>query len=309
MKKILFFWVLFFTFTCVNAYPQTFERTEENLRVSKDISVNSYIKNAILLTPSVDASVKVYDFANILENTDYTSTINTFIKTYNMDMVIVTIDENNKYSSREYGQDFYDYNDFGKDFKNHSGILLLIDLDRRVNNGQRNVEIVTTGEAIIMFDDNRIDNILDIMIYNLKEENYIDAVHDFLNKTSYYASQGVPNSNKNIYIDDEGNFKQKFIIPYEMAFLFAGITTLIISLVTISKNKMIKQETKAREYLTNTNFTKREDKFINSHTTRRIIRTDNGGSSGGFSGGGRVGGSSISRGSSGRIHGGGGRRF
>ena len=72
MKKILLFLVLFFTFTYVNAYPETFERTEENLRVSKDISVNSYIKNAILLTPSVDASVKVYDFANILENTDYT---------------------------------------------------------------------------------------------------------------------------------------------------------------------------------------------------------------------------------------------
>ena len=308
MKKILLFLTLFFTFTYVNAYPKTFERTNDDLKVSKNVKINSFNKSNILKTPSVDANEKVYDFANILENTDYTSTINAFIHTYNMDMAILTIEENNKYSTREYGQDFYDYNDFGKEYKNFSGILLVIDLDRKVNNGQRNVEIVTTGDAIIMFDDERINNILDVMIYNLRQENYIDAVHDFLNKTSYYASQGIPSSNKNIYIDNSGTLKQKFIIPYQIAFCFAAIATLIISLVTISKNKMIKQETKAREYLKNANFIRREDKFINSHTTRRIIRTDSGGSSGGFSGP-RIGGSSISRGSSGRIHGGGGRRF
>lgn len=304
MKKILLLFLSFFTFINVNAQTEIYERTEENLRINKKIEITEYNKNSILKTPSVDANLKVYDFANVLDNTNYYETINTFIKTYNMDMAIVTIEENNKSNTRDYGMDFYDYNDFGIDYKNYSGILLVIDLDRVVNGGQRNVEIITTGEAILLFDNERINNIIDVMIYNLRQENYIDAVHDFLNKTSYYASQGIPNSNKSFYIDENGNYKQRFLIPYGYGLCFAVISSLIIVLVVVSKNKMIKQVTHAREYLKETNFIKKEDKFINSHTTRRVIRTDSG-SSGGFHGGG----SSISRGSSGMSHGGGGRRF
>lgn len=304
MKKILLIFLSFFTLINVNAQVKTYERTEEDLRLNKKIEITEYNKNTILNTPSVDANLKVYDFANILDNTNYYESIHTFIKTYDMDMVIVTIDENNKSNTRDFGMDFYDYNDFGMDFKNYSGVLLVIDLDRVVNEGQRNVEIITTGKAMLMFDDERINSIIDVMIYNLRQENYIDAVHDFLNKTSYYASQGIPNSNKSFYIDDDGNYKQKFLIPYGYALCFAGIASLIIVSVAVSRNKMIKQVTHAREYLNDTNFIKREDKFINSHTTRRVIRTDSGGG-GGFHGGG----SSISRGSSGMSHGGGGRRF
>lgn len=303
MKKILLFLLSLFCFINVNAVTVN-ERTEEDLRVNKKIEITEYNKNTILKTPSVDADLKVYDFANILDNTNYYTAIETFIKTYDMDMVIVTIEENNKSNSRDYGMDFYDYNDFGINFKNYSGILLVIDLDRTVNEGQRNVEIITTGEAMLLFDDERINNIIDVMIYNLRQENYIDAVHDFINKTSYYASQGIPNSNKDFYIDDEGNYKQRFVIPYTYGLCFAIISSLIIVSITVSSNKMIKQVTHAREYLKETNFIKKEDKFINSHTTRRVIRTDSGGS-GGFHGGG----SSISRGSSGMSHGGGGRRF
>ena len=303
MKKILLFLLSFFCFINVNAVTVN-ERTEEDLRVNKKIEITEYNKNTILKTPSVDADLKVYDFANILDNTNYYEAIEIFIKTYDMDMVIVTIEENNKSNSRDYGMDFYDYNDFGINFKNYSGILLVIDLDRTVNEGQRNVEIITTGEAMLLFDDERINNIIDVMIYNLRQENYIDAVHDFINKTSYYASQGIPNSNKDFYIDDEGNYRQRFVIPYTYGLCFAIISSLIIVSITVSSNKMIKQVTHAREYLKETNFIKKEDKFINSHTTRRVIRTDSGGS-GGFHGGG----SSISRGSSGMSHGGGGRRF
>lgn len=304
MKKLLLVLITFFAFINVNARVEVFERSETNLRVNKDIKITEYNKISIMTTPSVDSNLKVYDFANILNDTNYYQTINTFIKTYNMDMAILTIDDNDKSNTRDYGMDFYDYNDFGIDYKNYSGILLVIDLDKSVNGGQRNVEIITTGEAILLFDNERINNIIDVMIYNLKQENYVDAVHDFLNKTSYYASMGIPNSNKNFYIDENGNYKQKFIIPYGYSLAFAIISSLIIVSVVVSKNKMIKQVNHAREYLKNTNFIKREDRFINSHTTRRIIRTDSGSSGGSFGGG-----SSISRGSSGMSHGGGGRRF
>ena len=70
MRKVcyLLLIVILFSFCIVpvSASTNTFSRTEDNLLVSSDITVTSQNIDNILNTPAVDASEKVYDFAELL---------------------------------------------------------------------------------------------------------------------------------------------------------------------------------------------------------------------------------------------------
>lgn len=278
MKKILasiFLVLTLITPVCVNG--------------STTINVNNS-------TPKVDASEKVYDFADLLTDNEEKiiyDKIQTFIKTYNMDLAVVTINENNKNSQADYADDFYDYNDFGLN-EHHDGLLFLIDME----NSQ--YYISTTGEAIRMYDDYRIEGILDYIESYMINGNYYEATVSFINKISSYADSGIPTSNKNTYIDETGDIVYIKKINIFASIILSGIITLVVILILVNKNKMIKKAEDAYRYVdkNNINITQRNDQFITTHTTSVIISSSSGG-----------GGSSTHRGSSGRSHGGGGRGF
>lgn len=285
MKKILasiFLVLTLITPVCVNG--------------STTINVNNS-------TPKVDASEKVYDFADLLTDNEEKiiyDKIQTFIKTYNMDLAVVTINENNKNSQADYADDFYDYNDFGLN-EHHDGLLFLIDME----NSQYDMEnsqyyISTTGEAIRMYDDYRIEGILDYIESYMINGNYYEATVSFINKISSYADSGIPTSNKNTYIDETGDIVYIKKINIFASIILSGIITLVVILILVNKNKMIKKAEDAYRYVdkNNINITQRNDQFITTHTTSVIISSSSGG-----------GGSSTHRGSSGRSHGGGGRGF
>ena len=151
MKKLRIYLILIFMIaivfnTAVFASTNTYTRTEDDLKINSSIKVTESVKKAVLATPKVDASEKVYDFAGLLTESEEASLYNkimTFINTYNMDMAVVTIDNNNKASTMAYADDFYDYNDFGVG-STFDGLLFLIDMDNR------EMWISPTGEAIIM---------------------------------------------------------------------------------------------------------------------------------------------------------------
>ena len=94
-------------------------------------------------------------------------------------------------------------------------------------------------------------------------------------------------------------YKEPFNIPWILAFIIASFITSLFIYWNISKQKMVIKAKDAKDYLykPSINFSFREDKFINSHTTSHHINT----SSSKGSGGSRIG-------SSGGGHGGGGRR-
>lgn len=254
----------------------------------------SYVK-------AFDTTQKVYDYANILtieEENKLKELANDYINKYNMDMVLVSVKHHSKSNTEAYAQDFYDYNNFGIG-STHDGILFVIDFTF----GYRDIFMVTTGNSIIIYDDYRIDNILD-SIADISDSGYYEWYKTFINKSSYYASQGKPSSNNNVYLDSDGD-------PYEINWPFIIITSLIIPtviiIILINKNKMVKKSTHANEYIIKDSIkiTNRSDNFLTTHTTS--VRINETSSSGG--GRSRIGGSSISRGSSGRSHGGGGRRL
>ena len=114
-----------------------------------------------------------------------------------MDLAVVTTTDNNKASAKDYAYDFYDYNMFGKN-KFHDGILFLIDMDTR------EIYFATSGEEQIMYDDERIDDILDVVYSYVKDEKYYDSIEKGIDKSSEFASSGIPSSNEDVRLDENG---------------------------------------------------------------------------------------------------------
>ena len=251
-----------------------------------------------------DTSDKVYDYADVISSEDeekLKSYIDDYIEKYNMDMVLVTVKQHDKSSTKEYAMDFYDYNGFGLNQTN-DGIIMVIDFSF----GYRDIYISTTGEAIRVYDDYRIDNMLDNIGY-ITDKEYYYWFESFINDASDYADVGVPESNRNTYIDENGNYvvvKSKEKINYLVITIISLIVPSIVVGILISKNRMIRKASNANLYIQsgNTHITTRNDRFLTTHTTSVRITDSTSHSSGG-------GGSSISHGSSGISHGGGGRRF
>ncbi len=300
MKKILNLLLISFIFIIspVYASTNTYERTEDNYRVDSWVNVTDSNKNIILTTPSVDESEKVYDFANLLDENEeklILNSINEFISKYDMDMVIVTIDSNPRYSAQKFSDDFYDYNSFGKN-KTRDGVLFLIDMDTR------NFYISTTGEAIRLYNDYRINAILDYVEPYIKDENYYEAVSSFIQKSAYYANSGIPSGNVNSYINEKGDIVYYKKINYFFSVVGSLIITAIVIAILVNKNKMIKKATNANLYFNKdlAKITEKNDKFLTTHTTSVSLSSSSGGSGSG---------SSTHSSSSGSSHGGGGRSF
>jgi len=294
MKKVFNIIILFFILITLSsnvfASTNTMERTEDNLMINNDIEQNQFVIDAALKTPKVDETEKIYDFANLLSDSEEEKLykeVKEYINKCKMDMAIVTIDQNNKYNAQQYADDFYDYNYFGMG-NDYSGILFLIDMDTR------EIWISTEGKAIERYKD-YIDAILDYAYEKGPDENPYKCAQEFIKKAKLY---GNPNY--------EATRKTKKIIG---ASLIGGIVfSGIIVYFKAKKHKNVKREIKGDNYLNKSsiNFTLVEDIFVETHTYKERIETESTSSGGSY----RSSSSSSShRSSSGRSHGGGGRRF
>ena len=221
-----------------------------------------------------------------------------YIEKYNMDLVIVTIDNNNKINSKEYAKDFYDYNYFGTN-DTYDGILYLIDMDNR------EVYILTTGKAMLFYDDFRINSLLDKASASLSLGYYYNSVNTFIIEASNYVELGIPESNNGYEIDSNGNLVKIKNVNWVITCIGSLLIPSIILYFLISRHKGIKLTTTADTYLdeNSINYGEFKDTYLTSYTSRvPIVRSDSSGRN-------RGSGSSISIGSSGRSHGGGGRKF
>ena len=248
-----------------------------------------------------DNTSKIYDYAQILTSTEEETLkplVDNYINTYNMDMVLVTVKHHTKSSTKIYAEDFYDYNNFGIG-NTKDGIIFVIDFTF----GYTDIYISTTGEAIRMYDDYRINKMLDDIAYK-KDDGYFEMFKIFINDAANYASLGIPSSNSNTVINDYGDIVYKETMPWGVIIIISLLVPTIVIVILINKNKMVKKSINATYYLQDGSIiiNTRNDRFITTNTTS--VRINDSSSSSG-----RVGGSSVSRGSSGRSHGGGGRRL
>ena len=245
---------------------------------------------------------RVVDKADLFNETEVTlleNNIKDISGKYSMDIVIVTTDDVNGKSSRDYADDFFDYEGYGLG-NDYSGVLLLINMD------DREVYISTSGKGERYFTDDRIESILDNVYRYLSDEQYFDGAEEFLSNTEKYLNEGIPSNQYTV--DENGNIvlsTEEVMKRIGIAILISlGISSVVCAVVvaTYKKPAALPEETYVDK--NSITFTKRSDRFISTHTTSRKIPKDNGGSSSGS--GGR---STTHTSSSGRSHGGGGRSF
>ena len=125
----------------------------------------------------------------------------------------------------------------------------------------------------------------------MSNEKYYQGVTDYIEIISNYAEEGIPS----------GNNSDEFVLTERLffAFIIAVVITAIVMFILVSKNKLARKATTAREYLKKDSISiQKEDKFISTNTVKHKIETSS-----------SSGGSSTHRSSSGRSHGGGGHRF
>lgn len=294
MKKIFVLFIsLFLLVLPVYASTNTYSRTTTDLKVPKKIKYKSSMEHNVLLTPSVNANEKIYDFAELLteeEEKQLYDKVKEFIANTNLDLAIVTINTNVKDSTQEYADDFYDYNDFSID-----GLAFVIDMQNRI------FYISTAGKAMLYYDDYRIEYILSALDQEMYNHEYFNACNTLISQLTEYYNHGFSdNADKYVVIGTRIYRKTPYLLLSIIAVVSATIGTLILAL----RNKKIKLATNSNDYFDNKSFeiTKDTKEFISSNTSRVYIPpADSGG--GGSSGGG------FHSGSSGASHGGGGHRF
>ncbi len=285
MKKIKYLLIVFLLISTikVNASTQTFERTEENLLIPDEIEVTEKNKELILKTPSINEKEKIYDFAELLteeeEKIIYGKILKYIDETF-LDLAIVTINDNNKNSSMEYADDFYDYN-----FFKENGSLFLIDMDTR------NIWISTKGKAITIYTDEKINNINENIYKYFSDEKYNEGITKFIELFKDYESDKKYNA-----IKKEQN-KGKYII---ISLVVSTLITLIIMIILVTKNKLVQKATTADSYINNDKIQIKQisDIFKGRHVSKTKIESSS-----------SSGGSSTHTSSSGSSHGGGGHGF
>ena len=263
----------------------------------------------ILNVKAVDTSEKVYDFANVLtteEKEALKEKIDEYIEKYNMDMAVVTVRYHDYNNTEAYADALHDSlieAGFGIGEHNDS-IICILDFNEKLHKNV-GVQISTNGNALIIYDNYRIEKIIDEIAntYYADRTNFVGMFEAFINKSSYYASLGIPDSNKNVKIDENGKPYTEKPFPWSTISIASLIVSFIIVLIFILRNKMVHKAKNADEYINkdSINITNRVDQFVTTNTTRvRISSSSSGG------GRGHVGGTSFHS-SGGGYHGGGGR--
>ena len=302
MKKVLLFFICLILPFSVKAAAYTYPRTDEDLRVSKDIQIDYQIIDEIKRTPSVNAEDKIYDFADLLtddEEKKLAELFNNFIDIYRMDLALVTINENpysvlpDYYSNQDYytmrfADDFYDYNDFGIG-DTYDGLDIVVDMSNRY------IWISGTGRAKEIFTDSVLNGILDYSYKYFKGGDYYGGIYDTVFLLSEEFDIPLEEQLGINYVSSRD--RAKYYSYLAITLVSAIISTVIFAAVNISRCKQAKLATTANNYLHVNGINVINDIMINKHVTSHHISSSSGGG-----GGGHIGGSGIS-------HSGGGHHF
>lgn len=239
--------------------------------------------SAAALADNVDIGNRVFDDAGLFsaqQRLALNGKAHELILKHRQDIVIVTTADAGDKSAMDYADDYYDYNDFGIG-PEYDGLLLLIDMDNR------KIFITTCGSAIKLFNDNKINKML-------------DNIYGYVAKGDFAGGAGV------FLGDVERNFLKKSQTGYwSWVFFTVGLFVIFIVLgrMLMNHKKDLMSAPSIGVYINSSlcEVTHKDDVFLHSSTRHIRINSD--------SGSGRGSGSSTRTSSSGRSHGGGGRGF
>lgn len=274
------------------------------VNIKRTITITLILLFVILLVcPSVSIAQNqaIFDEANLFTQSEINKLEDQAINLssdYNIDIVIVTTDDSMGKSSRAFADDFFDYGGFGQG-TDKDGILFLIDMDNR------EAYISTSGIGTRYLTDNRIESVLDSVFDNgLSSGDYYGAALGFLKETKLYLEEGIPSDQYNEPEADRP--KNRLTIMDFIISLLGGSITGGVFYFRSKSNYKTKKQYNPYSYRSNSfvEMGTMENKLINSYVTHRIIPSNTYNNPTSTSGR-----SSTHRSSSGRTHGGGGRKF
>ena len=271
-------------------------------------------------TGAVSGQTRVFDQAGLFSETEIIQLeekIAQCRKSTKMDVVIVSAYVDGERSAEEYADDYYDYGGFGVG-KKASGVLLLYYMD---GPGQPGGEcyISTAGTMINMLTDERIESILDDVYGDLGNRDFAGATEHFLEDVKAYVKEGVE-SGQYTYDRDTGEIVRYHSIRLHEVAIAMVIAGILAGSVCLDIKKRYAMKQSSREVSNSLQayradcafcFSVAGDKMVNKYVRSvPIPRNTSSGSGGrGHSGSSSAGRSTIHTSSSGRSHGGGGRRF
>ena len=227
-------------------------------------------------------------------------------KTYQYDIVILTVDSLGGKSAQAYADDFYDAHGYGYDAEG-SGILFLLAMN------EREWYISTCGKAIYTFTDYGIQTLGEAAFSYLDNENYAPVFSAYLSFLPEYFHAYEDEDPIDGYADYSGDYyhgDREEIVYYEedsgpsvLLSLFVGLVCASVTVLIMRGSMNTKRrQSNASTYLKSGSYhlKRSQDLFLYSNVSK-VRRQQNNTSSGG--------GSSVHRSSGGRRHGGGGGRF
>ena len=240
----------------------------------------------------VSEYARVLDMADLLsdgEEEALTTTLDNLSVRRNMDVIVVTTNDLEGKTVRDYADDVYDTAKFGYG-SNRDGVLLLISM------ADRDWYISTCGYGITVFTDAGIQYIGDQIKSDLSDENYAAAFDTYAVLCDDFISQaktGEPYDNSNLPREP----LSLIWIPVSIA--IGVVLALLVVGVMKGQLKSVRSQAAANSYLKpgSLNVTESRDLFLYSQASRTEKPKDNDS------------GSSTHTSSSGTTHGGGGGKF
>lgn len=230
----------------VNASTKTFDRTTDtNLLLPTWLQGEEVDKEAVLNTKAVDASEKIYDFANIINDSDE-SKLYSYIMEYkahtNYDLVIVTTDDLSNKKLMNYTYDFYDYNSFER-----NGIIMSI--YKKGNTNNMYIGLTKFGEDSEINDiytKAYIKGMADYLKDKINDGDYYQACNDFI-KLGIGIYDIQTNNNGNYRVGADGKLiKNIYWLDYLVVSL--AITSILV-VVLIYINSINNKKAITKDYL------------------------------------------------------------
>lgn len=278
------------------------------------------ITSAVLAAPSVDTSLRIYDYDGLIPETGLTALREKAAMLSDglgIEFVAVISGEGWSDSAEQSAKDFYIENSFGTE-PEYSGMVLFIDMVAR------EIYIATEGSCEQLLNAGDIDTLLDIVIEDLTSgsaeyisnavDTYLDESYALMSKrlADYTSGTGYtdpkaehPNYPENTSHEKPDYFTNLKRFSSDNTALWLGGSALaaglVVAIMLFLNSRQLKKVPGAAEYIRPGSLvqTHSVDRFLFTHTTRRQINTDSN-SGRGSSGGGSSGGRSM---------GGGGKRF
>lgn len=258
--------------------------------------------SAFSLQPAYAAAEdsKVVDDADLLsydEEQEIQSMLDEFAGESGWTLFAVTTDDANGMTSEEYADDFVDQNAFEE-----NGVCFLIDMDNR------EIYMSTTGSAIRILTDHRIDSIMDDSYEYAGDGEYAKCFETMIRETEDSFHEGIESGQYN-YDRDTGEISKapnRLTVWDMLISLIAAAAAGGAVIAVIAGKYRLKFGGWQYDFKSNSrlDLTNKTDRLVNTFRTAHHIQRDSGGGSG--SSGAR---STTHHSSGGGTHGGGGHKF